>query len=99
MKRQSFSHNIGTEINYSVTKKGNLLVKGNYLKINYNSDSNTSIAYEMLQGLKPGNNATWSFMFQRKLAGYLEMNIIYNGRVSENVSTIHTGSLQLRAFF
>lgn len=95
----SFSHNIGTEINYSITKKGNLLVKGNYLNINYNSDPNTSIAYEMLQALKPGHNATWSAMFQRKLAGYLEMNIIYNGRVSENIKTIHSGSIQLRAYF
>ena len=92
-------HTIGTEINYSIAKKGNLLVKGNYLNINYNSDPNTSIAYEMLQGLKPGHNATWSLMFQRKLSGYIEMNVVYSGRVSENIKTIHTGSLQLRAFF
>lgn len=97
--QQSFSHNLGTEINYSVTKKGNLLVKGNYLNIKYNSDPNTSIAYEMLQALKPGHNATWSIMFQRKLAEYLEMNIMYNGRVSENIKTIHSGSIQLRAYF
>jgi len=96
---QSFSNIIGTEINYSVAKKGNLLAQGNYVNINYKSDANTSIAYEMLQGLKPGNNATWSLMFQWKLAQYLEMNIVYNGRASENISTIHTGSLQLRAFF
>jgi len=96
---QSYSHNIGAEINYSITKKGNLLVKGNYLNINYNSDPNSSIAYEMLQALKPGHNATWNIMFQRKLTGYLEMNIIYNGRVSENIKTIHTGSMQLRAYF
>ncbi len=99
LTEKSENHKIGTEINYSIAKKGNLLIKGNYLNINYNSDPNTSIAYEMLQGLKPGHNATWSLMIQRKLAGYLEMNIIYNGRVSENIKTIHTGSLQLRAFF
>ncbi len=99
LTEKSEIHKIGTEINYSIAKKGNLLVKGNYLNINYNSDPNTSIAYEILQGLKPGHNATWSLMFQRKLVGYLEMNIIYNGRVSENIKTIHTGSLQLRAFF
>ncbi len=96
---KSFSNIIGTEINYAVAKKGNLLTQGNYVNIRYNSDPNTSIAYEMLKGLKPGNNATWSFMFQWKLAKYLEMNIIYNGRISENINAIHTGSLQLRAFF
>lgn len=98
-EEKSFLHNIGAEINYSVTKKSNLLAKGDYFGINYNADVNSSIAYEMLQGLKPGHNATWSLMFQRKLAKYLEMNIIYNGRISENIKTIHTGSVQLRAFF
>ncbi|MBU8891966.1 MAG: hypothetical protein KOO66_04255 [Bacteroidales bacterium] len=94
-----FINNLGAEINYSVTKKGNLLVKGNYLNINYNSDPNTSVAYEMLQALKPGHNATWNILFQRKIAENLEMNFNYNGRISENINAIHTGSLQLRAFF
>lgn len=96
---ESFSNDLGLEVNYSITNQGNVLAKANYLNIKYNSDSNTSIAYEMLQGLKPGNNATWSLTFQRKLAGFVEMNLIYNGRWSEGYSTIHTGSVQLRAFF
>jgi hypothetical protein len=96
---QSFINNLGAELNYSITKKGNILIKGNYLNINYNYDPNTSIAYEMLQALKPGNNATWSILFQRKIAQNLEMNFSYNGRISENINAIHTGSLQLRAFF
>jgi len=95
----SITHNIGAEINYTVSKKGNLLAKGNYLNIHFNSDPNTSIAYEMLQGLKPGHNGTWSISYQRKLSGYLEMNLLYNGRASEKLKAIHTGSLQLRAFF
>ncbi len=96
---QSFINDFGAELNYSITKKGNLLIKGNYLNINYKYDPNTSIAYEMLQALKPGNNATWSILFQRKIAENLEMNFSYNGRISENINAIHTGSLQLRAFF
>ena len=96
---QSFINNLGAELNYSITKKGNLLIKANYLNINYKYEPNTSIAYEMLQALKPGNNATWSILFQRKIAENLEMNFSYNGRISENTNAIHTGSLQLRAFF
>ncbi|MCB2197082.1 MAG: hypothetical protein KQH79_14570 [Bacteroidetes bacterium] len=96
---ESFSNDLGLEINYSLTNKGNVLAQANYLNIKYNADSNTSIAYEMLQGLKPGNNATWNLTFQRKLAGFVEMNLIYNGRWSEGYSTIHMGSIQLRAFF
>lgn len=96
---KSLINDFGAEINYSVSQKGSIVVQGNYLIIDYNSDQNTSIAYEMLEGLKPGNNGTWSFRFQRKLAKNLELNLVYNGRVSEKTSVIHTGSLQLRAFF
>lgn len=92
-------HKIGTEISYSLNNKGNILIKGDYLNINYNADINTSVAYEMLNGLKPGNNATWNIIFQKKLAGNIELSFNYNGRVSENIKTIHTGSLQIRAFF
>lgn len=95
----STSHKLGTEINYSLKNKGNLLAQGNYHYIQYNSDINTAIAYEMLEGLKPGNNATWSIIFQRKLAGNLELSVNYSGRVSENIRMIHTGGLQVRAFF
>ncbi len=95
----STSHKLGTEINYSLKNKGNLLAQGNYHYIQYNSDIKTAIAYEMLEGLKPGNNATWSIIFQRKLAGNLELSVNYSGRVSEKIRMIHTGGLQVRAFF
>lgn len=96
---RSLIHDFGAEINYSATKKGSIILQGNFLIIDYNSDQNSSIAYEMLEGLKPGNNGTWSLRFQRKLAKNLELNIVYNGRVSEKTSVIHTGNMQLRAFF
>ncbi|OFX20371.1 MAG: hypothetical protein A2041_00625 [Bacteroidetes bacterium GWA2_31_9b] len=98
-KEHSTNHAFGTEINYSITDKGNIQLKAKYLKISYNSEVNTSLAYEMLDGLKPGNNATWDIAFQQKLAGNIELTLFYSGRVSENISIIHTGSLQLRAFF
>lgn len=92
-------HKVGTEINYSFKSKGNLFIVGNYFNIIYNSDINTSLAYEMLEGLKPGNNATWSVMFQKKIIQNLELSLNYTGRISENIKAIHTGSLQVRAFF
>lgn len=96
---ESFTQKIGLELNYSISKKGNFVAQGNFINIKYNSDQNTSIAYEMLEGLQPGNNGTWSLRVQRKLAKSLELNIMYSGRISENSKTIHTGNLQLRAFF
>ncbi|OFX88017.1 MAG: hypothetical protein A2W99_11325 [Bacteroidetes bacterium GWF2_33_16] len=96
---QSFNHNIGAEINYGIKAKGNLQLKVNYLNIKYNSTENTSLAYEMLEGLKPGNNATWNLAYQQKFEGNIELTLFYNGRYSENIKIIHTGSIQLRAYF
>ncbi len=96
---KSLSHSVGAEINYTFTQKGNIMMQGKYIHIDYNANSNTSLAYEMLDGLKPGNNATWNVAIQRKLAGYLELNLMYTGRISEKIDAIHTGSIQLRAFF
>jgi len=75
------------------------LLQGNYFNIAYNSEINTSVAYEMLEGLKPGNNGTWSVIFQQKIAKNIEFNLNYTGRISENIKAIHTGSMQVRAFF
>lgn len=96
---QSKIQTFGGEINYGIPGKGNLQLKANYLNIKYNSPINTSLAYEMLEGLKPGNNGTWSMAYQQKFAGNIELSLLYNGRYSENIHIIHTGSIQLRAFF
>ena len=96
---KSKNHNIGAELNYGITGKGSLQLKGSYLNICYNASETTSLAYEMLEGLKPGNNALWNIGYQQKFEGNIELTVFYNGRYSESIKVIHTGSIQLRAFF
>jgi len=67
--------------------------------ITYNGETNTSLANEMLSGLKPGTNVTWSLSIQRNLSNNLQVDITYNGRRSEGVPIIHVGGAQVRAFF
>jgi hypothetical protein len=38
-------------------------------------------------------------LVQKNITQYLDININYQGRKSETSQTIHTGSIQLRAFF
>ena len=71
----------------------------NYYKITYNGAINNSLAFDMLEGLNAGNNMTWSISVQRSIAKNLQLNLNYSGRKPDNMTTIHAGGMQLRAFF
>ena len=79
--------------------KGSFSGRLNYINISYNAALNSAIAFEMLEGLKTGNNFTWGLNYQRKVAKNLQLNFTYNGRKSEDSTTIHSGGMELRAFF
>ena len=96
---KAFLNDAGVDIKYNVLSKGSLLMKVSYVKIKYNSDESTPVAYEMLEGLKSGDNATWSLSYQRNLSGNLQLTLNYEGRKSQDVKTLHVGSVQLRAYF
>jgi hypothetical protein len=65
----------------------------------FTGNANTPVAYQMLEGLQNGKNYTWSLLFNQKLNSFLNLNLNYLGRKSENSKTIHIGSIQLRANF
>ncbi len=90
---------VGAEFRYSFVQKGNIQIDIDLYDITYDGADNTSLAFEMLNGLKPGQNYTWGARLQRNLSENLELNFTYNGRLSEDVQTIHTGGVQVRAFF
>ena len=90
---------LGVEFKYNVAQKSNVQVNVDYFNFNYNDVANTSIAFEMLEGLLPGNNARWSVLYQTQLSKFLQLNLSYLGRVAEGEKVIHNGQAQLRAFF
>jgi hypothetical protein len=59
----------------------------------------TSVGFQMLEGLQTGQNLTWRLLLQKNLTNFLDINLNYQGRKSETSQTIHTGSIELRAYF
>ena len=57
------------------------------------------VGFEMLEALRPGLNYTWTFGYQKTVSKNLQLSIQYLGRKSENTRIIHTGGMELRAFF
>lgn len=93
-------HNqIGTSFNFASEKR--ITINGEFSLINnqFNGNPFSPVGFQMLEGLQQGKNTTWRLLLQKNLTQYLDVNINYQGRKSESADTVHTGNIQLRAYF
>ncbi len=90
---------LGFSFAYTNAEKISLNGEFNYIDNNFTGSPFSPVAYQMLEGLQPGTNFTWRALFQKRITKYLDANISYFGRKSETTRTVHTGSVQLRAYF
>lgn len=98
-KETSINRTLGAKMELNQAGKGSVSMEVDYVNIDYSSSGNTSLSYEMLEGLQAGSNFVWNISWQRNLSNNLQLNITYYGRSSEELNTIHTGGMQVRAFF
>lgn len=89
----------GMSFSYTNVQKVSISTEFNYIDNNFTGSAFSPVAYQMLEGLQPGTNFTWNLLFQKKITQYLDANLSYFGRKSESSKSIHTGSIQLRAYF
>lgn len=89
----------GARAKYTIVNKLNLVAGFNFIAISFSGAPNSSLEYEMLEGLKRGNNMTWELLLNRKIGKNLDLSISYNGRKPEDFNTIHAGTIEVRAFF
>jgi len=90
---------VGTSFSYNSTKKLTMNGEFSLYENKFTGNELTPAAFQMLEGLQPGQNMTWRLLVQKNLTQYLDVNVNYQGRKSETSDTIHTGSIQLRAYF
>ena len=90
---------LGTSFSYASEKKFTASGEFSLYKNDFKGTETTAAAYQMLQGLQSGQNLTWRLLLQKNLTQFLDININYQGRKSETSKAIHTGSVQLRAYF
>jgi hypothetical protein len=89
----------GTSFAYSSKKQFSANGEFSFYTNRFNGNKLTAVGFQMLEGLQPGKNQTWRLLIQKNLTHYLDVNINYQGRKSETSQAIHTGSIQLRAYF
>lgn len=89
----------GASFAFLSKKSGGLNGEFNVFNNNFLGDTNTPVAYQILEGLQNGKNFTWSLLAQKKITKFLDLNLSYFGRKTETSKTIHTGNIQLKAYF
>ena len=89
----------GVSFAISNNQKAAITGEFNYFTNNFDGNPNSPVGYQMMEGLQPGKNFTWNLIAQKKLTKFLDLNLNYFGRKTEISKTIHTGSVQLRAYF
>lgn len=95
LKQQQY----GMSFTLASSQKSAINGEFNYFLNNFSGSTNTPVAYQILEGLQPGKNFTWSLLMQKKLTAFLDLNLSYFGRKTEISKTIHSGSIQLKAYF
>jgi len=105
--QQSFAENpnflvsqtTGLEFTYNLAESISLQSQGNYIFNGFEGNPSNPAAFEMLEGLEPGDNATWALNLQKTFRKNILLTLNYNGRISRGNQAIHTGNLQVKAFF
>jgi len=90
---------ISLGIRLTTNKKGTFTGNFDWFENDFEGDAFSSVGYQILEGLQAGTNFTWKMLAQKRITKFLELNVDYSGRKAEEAKTIHTGSVQLRAFF
>ncbi len=90
---------LGTSFTFNNDKKFVINGEFSFYDNNFEGNDQSAAGFQILEGLQAGKNKTWRLLVQKNLSQFLELNINYQGRKSEESRAIHTGSVQLRAFF
>lgn len=88
-------------LNLALTSSKKFTMTGNFSYVNnlFAGDANSAVGFQMLEGLQAGKNLVWQLLLQKNITNFLDINLNYQGRKSEDVRAIHTGNVQVRAYF
>ncbi len=62
-------------VSFTLTQNQKAAITGefNYFSNDFSGNANTPVAYQMMEGLQPGTNFTWSLIAQKKLTKFLDL--------------------------
>jgi hypothetical protein len=100
LSEEALLNQIGLEIRWNKLQKRSLSGMLKMIEIDFkNGETDSPVGYEMLEALRPGINWNWNLTWQQRLSNGLQLNLIYEGRQSQNQRVIQIGRVQVSALF
>jgi hypothetical protein len=96
---QAILRDAGIDGKYNLLQRGSINATFDFISITYAGATGNTVEFELLEGLKAGLNFTWSAFFQMRIGKNMQVNLQYSGRKSGQNDAVHTGTVQVRAFF
>lgn len=93
------NHSISTELNLRSSSLSNLSASFTYSGVNYTGKQNSIIEFEILEGLKDGNNFRWNTIYTRRMANNIDLSFQYEGRKNGDQRIVNIGRAQVKATF
>ena len=88
------------ELNRTIPQKGQVRIRLDWVELRYSGTPSSPLAYELMGGLQSGKNLITELQWSRVFMDNIQFSLQYNGRWSEQLpAMIHTGTVQMRAFF
>ena len=98
-EEKNLKNSVRFDLNYRMARRGVIGVRLQYLNLKFLGDENMNVAYQMLEGFRKGHNLSWYINMQTNLSEFLQLDLKYEGRVSQHSKIIHLGMLQVKAHF
>ena len=98
-KDNAFINEFTSEFALRKASKYSLDLSASFVNIAFSGISNSPIEYDLLEGLKNGQNYLWNIIYTKRLAQNIDLTINYEGRKAGTSPLINVGRAQVKATF
>ncbi len=93
------AHKLIMQSRWNIKDFNNLNARLDLVYMLEEGETNSATQFELRQGLQPGGNAILQVLTTFRILQNVELSLTYDGRISGATPPVHTGRVQVRAFF
>jgi len=93
------SHDFTLTTTFRQASSSNLNFSLSFVNVRFDGEQNSTIEFDLLEGLKDGKNYIWNTLFTKRLSNSIDLNLSYEGRKTGDAPTVHIARAQIKATF